>query len=46
MFKGNEPDYTSRNLFPEAYKNLGVDLVVITNMRGQIVYAGEYDDRE
>jgi PAS domain S-box-containing protein len=42
---GNKPDYISRNLFPEAYKNLGVDLVVITNRNGQIVYAGEYDDR-
>jgi PAS domain S-box-containing protein len=42
---GNKPDYVSTNLFPEAYKNLGVDLVVITNRQGKIVYAGEYDDR-
>jgi PAS domain S-box-containing protein len=40
---GNEPGYVSTNLFPEAYKNLGVDLVVITNRQGQIVYAGAYD---
>ena len=32
---GNEPDYISANLFPEAYKNLGVDLVVITNRQGR-----------
>ena len=42
---GNEPDYVSTNLFPEAYKNLGIDLVVITNRTGEIVYAGEYDEQ-
>jgi PAS domain S-box-containing protein len=42
---GNEPDYISMNLFPEAYKNLGVDLIVISNRQGQIVYDGEYDEQ-
>jgi len=42
---GNKPDYISDNLFPEAYSNLGVGLVVITNRQGEIVYAGAYDDK-
>jgi PAS domain S-box-containing protein len=40
---GNKPDYISTNLFPEAYRNLGADVVVITNREGAIVYAGEFD---
>ncbi len=42
---GKYPDYVSTNLFPEAYRNLGVDLVVITNRQGEIVYAGQYDEQ-
>jgi PAS domain S-box-containing protein len=42
---GNKPEYVSENLMPEAYHNLRVNLVVMTNRRGEIVYAGAYDLR-
>ena len=42
---GNQPDYIENNLLPEAYSNLRINLVVMTNSRGEIVYAGAYDLR-
>ncbi|MGD0080194.1 MAG: PAS domain S-box protein [Methanoregula sp.] len=42
---GNKPDYVSANLLPETYRNLRINLVVITNRQGEIVYAGAYDLR-
>jgi sensor domain CHASE-containing protein len=42
---GDKPDYVKNNLVPEsaAYKNLGLNLIVMTNSDGDIVYAGAYD---
>jgi PAS domain S-box-containing protein len=40
---GNKPDYIATNLPPEAYNNLRINLVVMTNKQGEIVYASRYD---
>ncbi|HVP96284.1 PAS domain S-box protein [Methanoregula sp.] len=40
---GEKPDYVSTNLLPAAYTNLRVNLIVMTNTSGDIVYAGLYD---
>ncbi|MGA8777191.1 PAS domain S-box protein [Methanoregula sp.] len=40
---GQKPDYVSTNLLPVAYNNLRVNLVIMTDAHGQIVYAGLYD---
>ena len=40
---GNEPDYIQTNLVPDAYRNLGLDIITITNQNGNVVYAGAYD---
>lgn len=42
---GNQPDYVSRNLVPGIYSNLQINLIVMTNQRGEVVYAGVYDLR-
>nr|WP_321349397.1 PAS domain S-box protein [uncultured Methanoregula sp.] len=42
---GNKPDYASGNLVPGIYNNLRLNLIVITNRRGEVVYAGAYDLR-
>jgi PAS domain S-box-containing protein len=42
---GGKPDYVENNLLPEAYSNLRINIVVMTNRRGEIVYAGAYDLR-
>ena len=31
------------NLVPDAYRNLGLDIITITNQNGNVVYAGAYD---
>jgi PAS domain S-box-containing protein len=40
---GNKPAYVSENLLPETFSNLRINLVVMTDSRGRIVYAGAYD---
>jgi len=40
---GNRPDFVSTNLVPGVYNNLQINLIVITNQRGDVVYAGAYD---
>ena len=40
---GEKPDYLSTNLLPVMYNNLRVNLIVMTNKQGDIVYAGNYD---
>jgi len=42
---GNKPDYVETNLIPVTYSNLRLNLIVMTNGRGEIVYAGMYDLR-
>ncbi|MFZ1126679.1 MAG: PAS domain S-box protein [Methanoregula sp.] len=42
---GNQPDYISSNLVPETYDNLRVNFIIITNLKGDIAYAGAYDAR-
>ncbi len=42
---GNLPDYVSSNLVPGIYNNLQINLIVMTNQRGDVVYAGAYDLR-
>ncbi|MDD1686014.1 MAG: PAS domain S-box protein [Methanoregula sp.] len=40
---GNAPDYISSNLHSFGYENLDLNLIVITNTRGEILYSGAYD---
>ncbi|MGB8309835.1 MAG: CHASE4 domain-containing protein [Methanoregula sp.] len=40
---GQDPSYISTNLLPVMYNNLRVNLIVMTNNQGKIVYAGLYD---
>jgi signal transduction histidine kinase len=40
---GGDPDYIATNLLPVMYNNLRVNLIVMTNSQGKIVYAGLYD---
>jgi PAS domain S-box-containing protein len=41
--KGNEPDYLQSNLQPSAFDNLNLNLIVISNTKGEAVYSGAYD---
>ena len=40
---GDKPGYVAANLVPEAYSNLRVNIIIITNASGGIAYAGAYD---
>ena len=40
---GNKPGYLSSNLVPDTYNNLRVNLIVITDTDGKILYSGGYD---
>lgn len=40
---GEKPDYVETNLVPETYSNLRINLILITDTSGGIVYAGAYD---
>ncbi|HUH79635.1 MAG TPA: PAS domain S-box protein [Methanoregula sp.] len=40
---GTRPDYVSTNLIPENYNNLRLNLFVIADPRGNILYSGAYD---
>jgi len=41
--EGKKPEYVAVNLLPETYENLRVDLILILNARGDLVYGGSYD---
>ena len=41
--EGRKPDYIETNLLPETYANLRINLVLITDADGRIVYGGAYD---
>lgn len=43
--KGDMPGYVGDNLIPGIYENLQVNLIVIANRDGDILYAGAYDLR-
>jgi PAS domain S-box-containing protein len=47
FINGDKPDYIKNNLLPETavYKNLRLNLIVMTNNQGDIVYAGSYDSQ-
>jgi len=40
---GNRPEYIERNINPDAFANLHLSFMVITNRSGGVVYAGTYD---
>lgn len=40
---GDEPGYVTSNLVPGIYDNLRVNLILMTNVRGDVVYAGAYN---
>ena len=40
---GNEPGYIASNLLTPGFDNLNMNLIVITNSRGEVVYSGAYD---
>jgi sensor domain CHASE-containing protein len=40
---GNKPDYVGKNLVPETFNNIRVNLIIITDSKGRIVYSGAYD---
>lgn len=40
---GKKPEYVQANLLPETYENLRIDMVLIVNSSGDLVYGGAYD---
>jgi PAS domain S-box-containing protein len=42
---GDKPGYVSANIVPGIYNNLQLNLIVMTNRKGEVVYAGAYDLR-
>ncbi len=40
---GEKPEYIQTNLLPETYYNLRLNLIIITDRSGTIVYAGAYN---
>jgi PAS domain S-box-containing protein len=47
FINGDRPDYLRNNLVPESatYKNLRLNLIVMTNSQGDMVYAGSFDSK-
>jgi PAS domain S-box-containing protein len=41
--RGNDPDYFNSNLQPSTFDNLKLNLMVFTNARGEVIYAGSYN---
>ncbi|PKL60087.1 MAG: hypothetical protein CVV33_04500, partial [Methanomicrobiales archaeon HGW-Methanomicrobiales-4] len=41
--KGNDPKYIESNLQSSAFDNLNLNLIVITNNKGDIIFSGAYD---
>ena len=42
---GNKPEYVSTNLVPGIFQNLKVNFIIMTNSKGDVIYAGAYDLR-
>ena len=42
---GTYPDYVEKNLVPETYENLRLDVVLIVKKDGDVAYAGAYDSQ-
>ncbi|MDO9033855.1 MAG: CHASE4 domain-containing protein, partial [Methanoregula sp.] len=40
---GNDPDYIGSNLQPYGFDNLNLNLIVMTNVKGEIIFSGAYD---
>jgi PAS domain S-box-containing protein len=40
---GNDPEYIQSNLLVPGFDNLNLNLIVITNSKGEVVYSGAYD---
>jgi PAS domain S-box-containing protein len=40
---GNDPNYINSNLQPYGFDNLNLNLIVITNTRGEVLFSGAYD---
>ena len=40
---GKLPGYVAENLIPDTYSNINVNVIVIANRQGDILYAGAYD---
>ncbi|MCX6698724.1 MAG: hypothetical protein NTV68_02160, partial [Methanomicrobiales archaeon] len=40
---GNDPEYIQSNLLIPGFDNLNLNLIVITNNKGEVVYSGAYD---
>jgi PAS domain S-box-containing protein len=40
---GDEPNYLQANLQPVGFDNININLIVITNTRGEVVFSGAYD---
>ncbi|MCX6700470.1 MAG: PAS domain S-box protein [Methanomicrobiales archaeon] len=43
---GNDPNYINSNLQPYGFDNLNLNLIVLTNTRGEILFSGAYDPGE
>lgn len=40
---GNDPDYIKSNLLVPGFDNLNLNIIIITNNKGEIVFSGAYD---
>ena len=40
---GNDPEYIQSNLLIPGFDNLNLNLIIITNNKGEVVYSGAYD---
>jgi PAS domain S-box-containing protein len=40
---GNKPGYVRSKLLPDTYRNLRLNLIIITNSKGETVYSGAYN---
>jgi len=40
---GKKPGYVEKNLIPETFGNININIIIITDAKGKIVYAGAYD---
>jgi sensor domain CHASE-containing protein len=43
--QGDNPDFIETNIVPETYRNLRLNLIIIANSKGEVLYAGAYDLR-
>jgi len=40
---GNDPEYVESNLLTPGFDNLNLNLIIMTNSKGEMVYSGAYD---